>query len=213
MKLYNYFRSSASYRVRIAMHLKGLDFEYIPVHLVRNGGEQFSNEYLQKNPMAQTPCLEHDGKFISQSMAIMFYLDEVRPVPRLFPTEPYERAKVIEACEIINSGIQPLQNLSVFNELGSRFNANQEDKNSWAQFWILKGLKAFEKIIAPTAGKFCFGDQPGAADCFLVPQLFASRRMGADINQFPTLLRIEENAKELLAFQKAEPARQIDYAP
>jgi maleylacetoacetate isomerase len=213
MKLYNYFRSSASYRVRIALNLKGIKYDYIPVHLVKNGGEQYTAQYLKKNPLAQVPCLEFNGQFVSQSMAICFYLDDIKPNPRLFPTEPIYKARVIEICELMNSGIQPLQNLAVTNELGARYSAGQAEKNSWSQHWINKGLTALEKIIAPTAGTFCFGNEITAAECFLIPQMFSSHRMGVDLSAYPTLLRIEKAASALPAFQAAEPSRQVDYAP
>jgi maleylacetoacetate isomerase len=213
MKLYNYFRSSASYRVRIGLNLKNIAYDYVPVHLVKNGGEQFSQAFLRKNPMAQLPCLEYNGHYIAQSMAILFYLDELKPNPRLFPVDAIQKAKVIEICELINSGIQPLQNLAVLNELGSRYSAGQAEKNSWSQHWINKGLTALEKLLSPTAGTFCFGNEVSAADCFLIPQMFASRRMGTDLSAFPTLLRIEKATSTMPPFQAAEPSRQIDFSP
>jgi maleylacetoacetate isomerase len=144
-------------------------------------------------------------------MAILLYLDDIYPHPRLFPLEPFAKAKMMEVCELINSGIQPLQNLGVLNELGARFAAGQESKNSWCQFWINKGLRALERILAPTAGSFCFGDEPSAADCCLIPQLFAAKRFGVDVSAYPTLLRIDKAASVLPAFQNAEPSRQPDF--
>lgn len=213
MKLYNYYRSSASYRARIALNLKGMKYEYIPVHLLKDGGEQLKPEYLALNPMGQVPCLEHNGHLISQTMAIMMYLDDIKPTPRLFPQDAFEKAKVIEICELINSGIQPLQNTGVISELAKQFNASPEQKAAWSQHWISKGLGALERILEKSSGKFAVGDEPGAADCFIIPQMFASRRFGADVNGFKNLLKVEKNASELAAFKEAEPAKQIDFTP
>jgi maleylacetoacetate isomerase len=213
MKLYNYFRSSASYRARIALNLKGIKFEYIPVHLIKNGGEQLKPEYLALNPMGQVPCLEHNGRMIAQTMAIFFYLDEIQQAPPLFPKDAYARAKVIELCEVVNSGIQPLHNTGVLGELTKRFGADQDAKAAWTQHWIQKGLVALEQTVSKTAGKFAVGDEPTAADCFVIPQMFAARRFGAEVSEFKTLLRIEKNANELPAFQLAHPEKQVDYAP
>lgn len=210
IRLYNYFRSSASYRVRIGLHLKNIKFEYIPVHLLRDGGQQKSTAHLERNPLAQVPTLDHDGKFISQSMAILFYLDEIQDKPRLFSTDPYTRAKQFEACEIINSGIQPLHNLSVNLAMEKDFHVTKEQTAAWNKFWIEKGLTAFAQTISPFAKKFCFGDEPSGADACLMPQLFTSRRFAVDLNKFPRLLEIEANCSRLESFQLAEPARQID---
>lgn len=210
LRLYNYFRSSASYRVRIALHLKKLNFEYIPVHLLRDGGQQKSADYLARNPLAQVPTLDHDGKLVTQSLAIMLYLDDLQPAPRLFPADPYARAKVFEACEIINSGTQPLHNLSVVAELGNQLGASKEQKDAWTKHWIEKGLAAFETTIAKSKGPYCFGETLTAADVCLIPQLLSSRRFAADVTKFPRLLEIEKHCLSLEGFQLAEPARQID---
>lgn len=210
LRLYNYFRSSASYRVRLALVIKKLNYEYISVHLLRDGGQQKSAEYLSRNPLAQVPTLEHDGKFITQSLAIMLYLEELQPAPALFPGDAYARAKIFEVCEIINSGTQPLHNLSVVAELGSQFGASKEKKDAWTKYWIEKGLAAFDATIAPYRGQFCFGETLTAADVCLIPQLLSSRRFAADVSKFPRLLEIEKNCLRLEAFQLADPARQID---
>lgn len=208
IRFYNYYRSSASYRARIALHLKGLEFEYVPVHLLRDGGQHKQSAHTTRNPLAQVPTLEHNGRMISQSLAIMFYLDDLKPEPMLFSKDPYEKAKIFELCEIINSGIQPLHNLSVTAELGSMFQATKEQKDQWHKFWIEKGLAAFEKSVLP--GAYSMGDRVTAADACLVAQLFSSRRFGADVEKFPRLLEIEKNCLRLDAFKAAEPARQID---
>ena len=211
-KLYNYYRSSASFRVRAALNLKGLQYDYIPIHLLKNGGEQKHPEYLRKNPMGQVPCLEHNGRFISQSMAILMYLDELYPKPLLFPQDIFEKTKVLEVCEAINSGIQPLHNTAVSVQLEKQFGAGPEARVEWMKFWIEKGLTALEKTLESTAGTYCFGGQLTAADLFLVPQLFSTRRfIGNDSTEKYTLLsQIEKNCMNLEAFRRAEPSVQPD---
>ncbi|MEQ1666160.1 MAG: maleylacetoacetate isomerase [Bdellovibrionales bacterium] len=188
-KLYNYFRSSASYRVRIALHFKGIPFEYIPVHLVKDGGEQFLDNYKKLNPISQVPCLVHGDKTISQSVAIIEYLDEVVPTSPLYPKDAYQRALVRQICEIFNSSIQPLQNLIVLAELTNSFKANDAAKTAWIQRWNHNGLQAVESLIKTHASannnnndssliKYCFGDSFTAADCFLAPQIFSALRFG-----------------------------------
>jgi maleylpyruvate isomerase len=209
--LYSYFRSSASYRVRIALYLKGLQFEYRPVHLLKDGGEQFSAEYKRLNPMSQVPCLIHNDRPISQSMAIMDYLDNITQQPRLFPAEPFDRAMVIQICEAFNSGIQPLQNTSVTTALEKTYGLTTAQRTEWIQHWNQKGLTGVEEILKKTAGEFCLGNQVTAADCFLVPQIFSAKRFGVDLTPYPTIRRIDEAATRLEAFQRAEPSRQPDY--
>lgn len=209
-KLYNYYRSSASFRVRIALNLKGLKYDYIPVHLLKNGGEQKLPEYLQKNPMGQVPCLEHNGQFISQSMAILLYLEDIAPQPPLFVGSSFEKAKILEVCEVINSGIQPLHNTAVAAELEKRFSASQESRVDWMKFWIEKGLTALEKSLSTTAGTYCFGGTVTAADVCLVPQLFSARRFVGPTDHFQLLTQIENNCMKLEAFRRAEPSIQPD---
>lgn len=211
--LYNYYRSSASYRVRIALHFKDIPFKYIPVHLIKDGGEQFSAEYKKLNPLAQVPCLVKDGRPLGQSMAIIQYLEDICPEPRLFPEDFYEKAIVIQLCEAFNSGIQPLQNLSVLAQLETQLGANQEAKNKWIQYWIHRGLESVEQLLSKTAGKYSFGDEITAADCFLVPQVFTAKRFNVDLAPYKNLMRVNMLALEHNAFQMAEPTRQIDYTP
>lgn len=208
--LYSYFRSSASHRVRIALNIKGLAYEYRAVHLIDNGGEQNSDEYRRLNPSQQVPTLVHQGRALGQSMAIIDFLESIEPEPRLFPKDPFARAQVVQACEIINSGIQPLGNLSVVNELEKRASFDQTKKNDWIQHWIHKGMKAFENFVKPYSSQFCFGDEPGAADCFLVPQVFGAIRFGADLSRFPHLVKIHEACMALDAFKAAAPDCQPD---
>lgn len=210
IKLYNYFRSSASYRVRIALHLKGLPFDYVPVHLINNGGEQFKADYKNLNPMSQVPTLVHDGKALAQSMAIIDYLDSLKAQPRLFAMDPYARAQVMQFCEIFNSGIQPLQNLNVTNYLDKNIGVTEAVRNKWVVHFISLGLDAAEAMVAKTAGSFCFGGEVSAAECFLIPQLFASRRFNVPLEKYPNLLRIEAACLNLDAFKKAHPTAQID---
>jgi maleylacetoacetate isomerase len=213
IKLYSYFRSSASYRVRIALNHKGLPYEYIPVHLIKDGGQQKQESFLKINPMGHVPALDHDGFLVTESMAIFDYLDLVFPSVRLFPTESHARAKVISLCETINSGIQPLQNLKVFAALKSDFGQTDEDVSRWAKHWIGDGMAKLEKMLEKTASTYSFGGTVSAVDCFLIPQCFASKRLGVDPVQFPTIARINENCLKLPAFQAAHPEKQPDYAP
>jgi maleylacetoacetate isomerase len=208
--LYNYFRSSASYRVRIAMNLKGLSYEYRPVHLLNDGGEQHRGDYRELNPSREVPTLVHNGKAIGQSMAILDYLDRVSPGYRLFPEDPYARAQVIQACEIVNSGGQPLFNLRVLQELETRFGADQSAKNEWAKHWLSYSLESFETFVKDRAGEFCFGSDVTAADCFLIPHLMGADRFQVSVDPYPTLVRIRKSCLQLDAFKKAGPDVQPD---
>lgn len=207
MRLYNYWRSSASWRVRTALAYKDLPFEYVPIHLVREGGHQHRDEYRKKNPMRQVPLLElDDGRTLAQSVAILEYLEETHPEPPLLPQDPYLRGKVRQLVEIVNSGIQPFQNLATANrlrELGV-------DTEAWIREWIQRGLEAFEREVSETAGRFCVGDTPTFADLVLVPQMYSSRRLGVDPSSFENIQRIEKNCLELPAFRKAHPEAQPD---
>lgn len=207
--LYNYFRSSASHRVRIAMNLKNLNYEYKAVHLINNGGEQHNEEYKKLNPSEQVPTLIHNGRALGQSMAIIQYLDEVSPAKKLFPTDPYEKARVIQFCEIINSGIQPLHNLAVINDLQKR-GFSEDTKDEYVIQVIRRGLNAMEKFLKDSAGTYCFGGNVSAADAFLVPQVFSAKRFKSSPEDFPTVMHVFENCGKLEAFQNAEPMRQID---
>jgi maleylpyruvate isomerase len=211
MKLYGYWRSSASYRVRIALHMKGVSFEYVPVHLVKDGGEQLRDEYRAKNPMAQVPTLEvEEGGVVhelGQSIAIIEWLEERHPEPRLLPADAFLRARARQLAEIINSGIQPFQNLSCLKIVKSELGG---DEQAFARRFIEKGLAAFQALAEPVHGRFCVGDAPTVADVFLVPQIHAARRFGVDLGAFALLVRIEEQCAALPAFQAAHPDRQID---
>lgn len=206
MKLYGYFRSSATWRVRIVLHYKGIPFEYVPVHLVRDGGEQHTDAHVRRNPMAQVPVLEHDGAFISQSLAIAEYLEETVPTPALLPGSAVARARARQYAEVINSGIQPLQNLYVLNRLA----AQGQDKAEWARHFIARGFDALETMAAPTAGHCLLGDAVSIADACLAPQVYNARRFGLEMAAWPTLARVAEYLAGLDAFRAAHPDQQID---
>lgn len=210
--LYNYFRSSSSYRVRIALNLKGLEYEYKAIHLLKGGGEQHSAEFRKLNPSGEVPCLVHEGKPLAQSMAIIEYIEKKWPNPSLFPADPYLACLVRQACELINSGIQPMQNLKLLNELDRRYHVGQEGKQDFAHFWIEQGLKAFELLIDPYKGSYCFGETVTAADAFLMPQLFAARRFGLKVEDFPLIARIEKNLEQIEAIKAAHPNIQPDFS-
>lgn len=204
LKLHNYWRSSASHRVRIALNLKGLAWEYVVVNIVK--AEQHAQGYTTKNPMAQVPTLElPDGRMLSQSLPIMEYLEEAHPEPPILPRDPYDRARCRALAEIINSGIQPLQNLSTTNAIKS-FGG---DAAVWPRRFITDGLAAFERALTGD-GAFSCGEAPTIADCCLVPQLASARRFGVDPAQFPRLLAIEERCLALPAFANAAPDKQPD---
>lgn len=210
MILYSYFRSSAAYRVRIALHLKKIPFEYRPVHLVKDGGQHNKDEYKKLNPMGQVPCLVDGDLALSQSMAILMYLDRNHPSPRLFPEDAKELAKVIQVCEIVNSGIHPIQNLRVMQYLDEKFAIGADGKAAWAAHWIRAGFEGLEKTLEKYSGAFSVGDTLSAADLFIVPQVFNAHRFKVDMKPFPRLSKIEKKCLEIEAFQQAVPDRQPD---
>jgi maleylpyruvate isomerase len=211
MKLYGYWRSSATWRVRIALAHKGIAYEYVPVHLVRDGGEQHSDTYRRLNPMEQVPLLEieEDGKVhrVAQSLAILELLEERHPTPPLLPADPFRRARARQLAEMVNSGIQPLQNLGVLQHVKRVLLA---DENAWAVHFIAKGLAALERTAAETAGAFLVGDSVSVADVCLVPQLYGARRYKIDLAAYPILSRVEATCSALPAFQAAHADRQPD---
>jgi maleylacetoacetate isomerase len=208
--LYSYFRSSAAYRVRTALYLKGISFEYAAIHLLNNGGEQNKNDYRQINAMGEIPSLKHGDKIIGQSLPIIEYLDAVWPAQRLIPADPYRGSLVRQFCENINSGIHPVQNLKVLQELEKRFGATTEMKNDWAAYWIKRGFDSLEKILRVTAGNYCFGNELTAADLFLVPQVFNARRYAVDLSPYPIIQKVDEACSQIQAFKKAHPMVQPD---
>jgi len=203
-KLFSYWRSSCSWRVRIALALKGVDFETEAVHLVKDGGQQHAEDFKAKNPMAQIPVLVYEGVPLTQSLAIIEFLEEKHPKPSLLPDDAVQRAKVRAVAETIASGIQPLQNLSVLQKIGS------EKKMGWAHDVIESGLAAVEKLVAETAGTYCFGNQVTVADLCLIPQIYNATRFKVDMKQFPTLSKIQSNCEQLEAFKVSHPNAQPD---
>jgi maleylacetoacetate isomerase len=212
MKLYTYFRSSASYRVRIALNLKGLAYEAVPVHLSRGGGEQFAPGYRKLNPQALVPMLEDGARVFTQSLAIIEYLDETHPRPPLLPKTPAARARVRALAQAIACDLHPLNNLRVLNYLAGPMGASDDAKRAWYHHWMAEGLQPLEAMLADSSetGKFCHGDAPGLADCCLVPQLANARRFRCELSPYPTLLAIEKNCQALEAFQRAAPDKQPD---
>ena len=211
MKLHNYFRSSASYRVRIALNLKGLSYEYLPVHLRRNGGEQFAPEFRALNPQQAVPVFETGDHRLTQSLAIIEFLEETSPDPPLLPPTPLERARVRALALDIACEVHPLNNLRVLDYLDHELGASAEARTAWYQHWVALGLGALETQVAgsPHTGMFCHGDRPTLADCCLIPQLFNARRFKCDLTGYPTLLSIEQKCNALPAFRDAAP----DYQP
>ena len=212
LKLYSYFRSSAAYRVRIALNLKGVDHEIVPVHLLRDGGENFLPEYTAKNPLALVPTLEGDEGVIIQSLAILEYLEERFPKMPLLPGDAIGRARVRGIAQTVVSEIHPLNNLRVLDYLVNRLDQDPDSKLTWYRHWIHEGFTGIEKLLDRSAstGLFCHGDRPTMADCCLVPQLYNARRFDCALNDFPRIQRVEEACNELDAFRQAAPENQPD---
>ncbi|KAM8915448.1 maleylacetoacetate isomerase isoform 2-T2 [Spinachia spinachia] len=229
--LHGYFRSSCSWRVRIAFALKGIEYDQVPVNLIKDGGQQvvhilhkhealsqcqawicltivlyvlqLSDQYKKLNPMQQVPSVEIDGITISQSLAVIQYIDETRPGPALLPADPKKRAQVRMISDVIASGIQPLQNLHVLQKIGA-------EKVQWAQHFIERGFQALEPILKQTAGKYCVGDEISMADICLVPQVYNAERFKVDVEQYPTIKRLNQTLLEIQAFKVTNPSCQPD---
>jgi maleylacetoacetate isomerase len=212
MKLYGYFRSSASFRVRIALALKGLHYDYAAVHLLKGGGQQLSSAYRDLNPDGLVPTLEDGAHILSQSLAIIEYLDELHPVPPLLPPAPADRAYVRSVAMQITSEIHPINNLRIIQFLKKRFGISDEQKSEWYRHWVDVGFSSLEARLKAEqrVGKFVFGNAPTIADLCLVPQVWNARRFEIPLNQYPNIARLSSNAMELEAFQLAEPASQPD---
>lgn len=213
LTLYNYWRSGPSYRVRIALALKGLAYRYVSVDL--RAGAQGDPANAARNPQRLAPTLElADGTFLTQSPAILEYLEEAYPAPALLPQAPEARARVRAMGALIACDIHPLHNLRVFQYLASAFGAEQPAQAAWARRWIEEGLEALEALAGQAPeGPFLWGEAPMLADCHLIPQLFSARRFGAELARFPRLLAIEAAALAHPAFAAAHPARQPDAEP
>ncbi|KVN36057.1 maleylacetoacetate isomerase [Burkholderia pyrrocinia] len=212
MKLYSYFRSSASYRVRIALNLKQLPFDYVPVHLLREGGQQLKDDYRALNPDALVPTLIDGDAELQQSLAIVEYLEETHPEPALLPKQPADRAYVRAIALQIACEIHPLNNLRVLKYLKHMLQVPEEAKNDWYRHWIEAGFGTLEARLAndPRTGRLCFGDTPTLADICLVPQVFNANRFSIDTSGFPTIQRIYDHAMTLDAFKAAAPGAQPD---
>jgi maleylacetoacetate isomerase len=203
-KLFSYWRSSCSWRVRIALALKDVDYDTEAVHLIKDGGQQRAQEFKDKNPMSQIPVLQYEGVNLTQSLAIINFLEEMHPKPSLLPHDPFKRAQARAIAETIASGIQPLQNLSVLQRIGD------EKKMEWAHDMIQKGMAAVEAMLEKTAGTYCVGDEVSIADLCLIPQIYNAQRFKVDLKPFPNLMKVNKNCEELDAFKKAHPNVQPD---
>lgn len=211
LELYSYFRSSAAYRVRIALGLKGLDYRVVPVHLLRHGGEQFGDDYRRRNPEGLVPALDDDGRILTQSLAIMEYLDEAHGPAILLPADAPGRARVRALAQHIACDIHPLNNLRVLRWLSRELKIEQSGRDDWYRHWVTLGFRSLEaQLRSPATGHCCHGDEPGLADCCLVPQVYNARRYDVDLSAFPTIKRIAAHCESLPAFQAAHPDAQPD---
>lgn len=209
LKLYGYFRSSAAFRVRIALNLKGLAFDTVPVHLLR--GEQATPEYARVNPAGLVPALDDGGAVLTQSLAIIEYLDERHPEPPLLPGCAVERARIRAIAQSIACEIHPLNNLRVLQYLQRTLGVDETAKTAWYRHWVEAGLATVEALLADGgSGAFCHGDTPTLADCLLVPQVFNAQRFACALDHLPTVMRIHDHCMQLEAFQRAAPAAQPD---
>ena len=213
MKLYTYFRSSAAYRVRIALNLKGLAYEAVPIHLTKDGGRQNSSEFRAVNPQGRVPALAlDDGDIITQSLAIIEYLDETHPKPPLLPADPQQRAHVRALAAIVGCDIHPVNNRRILEALRHDFGADHAAVIRWCATWITAGFDAIEALLAADTrrGDFCFGDAPTLADVYLVPQVESARRFKVDMNRWPLISAVDAACNRLAAFRNAAPAAQPD---
>lgn len=205
MELYNYFRSSASYRVRIALALKGLDYTYMPVHLVKN--EQLSESYAAVSTARLVPLLTDGDARVHQSLAIIEYLDETHPEPPLLPADPLGRARVRALALDIACEVHPLNNLRVLRYLTQTLGVSEDDKNRWYRHWVETGLEAVERQLVAQPSRYCHGDTPGLADCLLVPQIFNAQRFDCRTEHVPQVMRVFEACMQLEAFEATRPER------
>ncbi|MGE5537226.1 MAG: maleylacetoacetate isomerase [Gemmatimonas sp.] len=212
MRHYGFFRSSASYRLRIGLNLKGIDVEYIPVHLSKGGGEQHLPGFTKLNPQHLVPVLEDDGHVLIQSMAILEYLDETRPNPPIMPKDAAGRARVRALAQVVACDIHPINNLRILNYLKGPLKVSEEATNEWYRHWVRLGLEAFEALVAgnPDTGVYCHGDSPTLADICLMPQIFNAQRFNCPLDAYPTVMRIHAACQKLDAFDRARPERQPD---
>ena len=212
MELYTYFRSSAAYRVRIALNLKGLKADYRYVHLVKDGGQQHKPEYRALNPQGLVPALVDHGQVLTQSLAIIEYLEETHPQSPLLPKDALDRARVRALAQVVACDIHPLNNSRLLKYLERELHADEAARNTWYWYWVAEAFTALEKLLAGNSrtGKFCHGDQPTLADICLVPQVFNAKRFEIDLAPFPTIRRIHDHCLTLKAFTDAAPEKQAD---
>lgn len=210
--LYSYWRSSAAYRVRIGLNLKGLAYEILPVHLLRDGGEQHSEDYRRANPQGLVPVLQHGQRMLRQSLAILEYIDEVWPEPALLPATSRGRQRVRALAQLVACDVHPLNNLRVMRYFEHTWHVPQPERDEWMRHWMSDGFAAFEAMLNdhPSTDTFCEGNTPTIADCCLVPQVYNARRFGVDLEKFPNIVRIEQACLALPAFDAARPERQPD---
>jgi len=210
MKLYNYFRSGTSHRLRIALNLKGLDYEYVAVNLLKD--EQFQDSFRKINPQGFVPALDDEGKILTQSPAIIEWLEEKHPEPPLLPNGHLERQHVRAIAAIIGSDIHPLNNRRVLQNLRKNFGANEDAIHAWCAQWITEGFDTIESIVRKDEHRqgFCFGSTPTIADVYLIPQIESARRFKIKLEQWPNILAIEDNCLALNAFRLASPSLQLD---
>jgi maleylacetoacetate isomerase/maleylpyruvate isomerase len=208
MKLYSYWRSTAAYRVRIALHLKGVEYETITLNLQK--GEHREPGFVAKNPHRTVPVIDDDGVVLAQSLAIVEYLDARFPEPRLIPAEPVKRARVQAFAQIVACEIHPLNNLRVLRYLRGELGVDEERVNGWVRHWIGESFRSLEALLAESAGAYCFGDELTLADVYLAPQMFNARRFGCDLAPFPRIVRVDAALRALPAFARAAPELQPD---
>ncbi len=209
MKLYSYFRSSAAFRVRIALRLKGLDYDTLPINLLK--AEQKSADYLALNPQGLVPALELEpGTVLGQSVALLEWLEECHPQPHLLPLDPLERARVRSVVNSITCDVHPLCNIAVTNYLQTRYEADKDDILDWYTTWMHRGFAAIEPVLAANNRPCAFGDEPGMADVCLVPQVYNARRFDIDLAPFPHLTRVVDHCRTLPEFEAAAPENQPD---
>jgi maleylacetoacetate isomerase len=211
LKLYSYFRSSSAYRVRIALHLKGVAYEVIPVHLLHGGGQQHQAQFVEHNPAHLVPVLEDGPLKLTQSLAIIEYLEESYPAPPLLPADPAAKAWVRALALDIVCEIQPLNNLRVLQQLKSEYALDEDARAKWSREWLNRGFTAIEtKLASNRSADYCYGTAPTLADCCLIPQVFNAHRLRCEMGRFPNIMRIYEACMACEAFQQAAPGSQID---